>query len=240
MRVPMPPSRKQMRSFSCPLKYASTSEGVGVFPAMIISAILLVSMDPSRLHGSGGAAPGSGTTCSTSQDTSHLSDFRKLCCCSGVDLSILIGGAAATGAGAAGGFFTLSANSRKRSTCCPSAELFRITSSHNFRVFSSMSVYRGRPPGFTMDMFKPFGTAWYKKTECIASRTELRPRNENERLLRPPLNEMHGQVRLSSATALMKSMPYELCSGSPVAIVSTLQSKMMSSGGKSSFARISL
>mmetsp|Transcript_88600 Transcript_88600/g.250813 ORF Transcript_88600/g.250813 Transcript_88600/m.250813 type:complete len:240 (+) Transcript_88600:1165-1884(+) len=239
MRVPMPPSRKQMRSFSCPLKYASTSEGDGVFPAMIISAILLVSMDPSRLHGSGGAAPGSGTTCSTSQDTSHLSDFRKLCCCSGVDFWIFRG-CSATAAGAAGGFFTLSANSRNRSTCCPSVELFRITSSHNFRVFSSMSVYRGRPPGFTMDMFRPFGTAWYKKTECMASRSELRPRNENERLLRPPLNETHGHVRLISATALMKSSAYELCSGSPVAIVSTLQSKMMSSGGKSSFARISL
>mmetsp|Transcript_13078 Transcript_13078/g.35493 ORF Transcript_13078/g.35493 Transcript_13078/m.35493 type:complete len:225 (-) Transcript_13078:43-717(-) len=142
-------------------------------------------------------------------------------------------------AAALGGFFTSSANSRKRSTCFPSADLFNITSSISARAFGSMSVYRGRAPGFTMDMFRPFGTAWYKKTECMASRSELRPRNENDRLLRPPLNETHGHVRLISATALMKSTAYELCSGRPVAIVSTLQSKMMSSGGKSSLVRIS-
>jgi hypothetical protein len=70
-----------------------------------------------------------------------------------------------------------------------------------------MSSYRGRRPGFTIDMFKPFGTAWCRKTLCIASRRELRPRNEKDKLLNPPLKEMHGHVRLISATALMKSIP---------------------------------
>ena len=37
----------------------------------------------------------------------------------------------------------------------PSSDLFRITSSANLRVLASMSSYRGSPPGFTMDMFKP-------------------------------------------------------------------------------------
>jgi hypothetical protein len=54
---------------------------------------------------------------------------------------------------------------------------------------------------------RPFGIAWYKKTVCMASRTEFRPRKENDKLLRPPLNETQGHVRLIYATALMKSMP---------------------------------
>eukprot|EP00445_Apocalathium_hangoei_P087043 CAMPEP_0204213004 /NCGR_PEP_ID=MMETSP0361-20130328/75674_1 /ASSEMBLY_ACC=CAM_ASM_000343 /TAXON_ID=268821 /ORGANISM="Scrippsiella Hangoei, Strain SHTV-5" /LENGTH=39 /DNA_ID= /DNA_START= /DNA_END= /DNA_ORIENTATION= len=39
-----------------------------------------------------------------------------------------------------------------------------MTSSQSMRVCVSMSSYLGRQPGFTMDMFKPLGTAWYKKT----------------------------------------------------------------------------
>ncbi len=54
---------------------------------MIISEILLVSMEPSCLQGSGVEAPGLGTTCSASHFTSGFRDFRKTCCCSGVDFS---------------------------------------------------------------------------------------------------------------------------------------------------------
>ena len=58
-----------------------------------------------------------------------------------------------------------------------------------------------------MDMFKLFGAAWYKNTVCIASRTELRPLKENDKLLKPTLEDAHGHVRLISAAALMKTMP---------------------------------
>jgi len=59
-----------------------------------------------------------------------------------------------------------------------------------------------------------------------------------DRLLTPPMKEAEGHVRLSSATALMKSTAYPAPSGAPIII--TWQSKMMSSAGKSSFARSSL
>mmetsp|Transcript_134955 Transcript_134955/g.288713 ORF Transcript_134955/g.288713 Transcript_134955/m.288713 type:complete len:204 (+) Transcript_134955:51-662(+) len=202
----MPPSKKQIRFFNSVLKYASVSLGVGVPPAMIVAAIFDVSMEPSIRQTSGSPAPASGTTCSVPPATSFFNDRRNSFCAIGVDFSIFRAGAA-TGAGAAaGGFLTCSANSRNRSTWLPSADLFKITSSHNFRAFSLMSSYRGRPPGLTMDMFKPLGTAWYKKTLCIASRNAFRPRNEKDKLLRPPLKDTQGHVRLISATALMKSM----------------------------------
>mmetsp|Transcript_128792 Transcript_128792/g.400724 ORF Transcript_128792/g.400724 Transcript_128792/m.400724 type:complete len:201 (+) Transcript_128792:688-1290(+) len=199
----MPPSRKQIRCLSSALKYARTSDGDGVPPAMMVSASFFLSTVPAMRQTSGVPAPFSGMTCSAEHVTSHFTDRRNSCCCKGVDFSILRAGAGAAGAG---GFFTLSANSRNRSTWLPSADLFRITSSQSFREFSSMSSYRGRPPGLTMDMFRPLGTAWYKKTLCMASRSAFRPLKEKDRLLRPPLKETQGHVRLISDTALMKSM----------------------------------
>mmetsp|Transcript_10863 Transcript_10863/g.30774 ORF Transcript_10863/g.30774 Transcript_10863/m.30774 type:complete len:200 (-) Transcript_10863:750-1349(-) len=197
----MPPSRKQILRRSSLLKYFSTSCGEGVAPEMIFCATSLVSTEPSKRQTS--SIPCSSVaTCSASHETSDFSTCQCSFCWIAVDFSIFSAGAAGSGAG---GFLTCSANSRKRSTCLPSADLFRITSSQSFRACSLMSVYRGRPPGFTMDMLRPFGIAWCRNTLCIASRREFRPRKEKERLLRPPLKETQGQVRLISATALMKS-----------------------------------
>ena len=47
--------------------------------------------------------------------------------------------------------------------------------------------------------------AWYRNTECIASRTGSLPRNENDTLLTPPLTCACGQLRSISAVASMKS-----------------------------------
>ena len=80
--------------------------------------------------------------------------------------------------------------------------------------------------------------AWYRKTEWIASRTTFTPRKPNERFETPPEILAKGQTRLISLHALMKSAPYELCSAMPVAMVRMLGSKMMSSGGKPTFAPV--
>eukprot|EP00972_Heterocapsa_arctica_P015689 2311033-Heterocapsa_arctica.AAC.1 len=69
----MPPSRKQIRSFSWPLKYLSVSLGVGVLPAMIKSAMYFVSIVPSTRHTSCTLQSGSGCTCSASHLTVHFS-----------------------------------------------------------------------------------------------------------------------------------------------------------------------
>mmetsp|Transcript_72774 Transcript_72774/g.206540 ORF Transcript_72774/g.206540 Transcript_72774/m.206540 type:complete len:221 (+) Transcript_72774:1171-1833(+) len=218
-----------------------TSLGDGVPQAMIFSASFFLSTEHSMRQTSGRPAPASGSTCSAVLDTSHFRDRRKSFCCSAVDFAIFSTGAGAgvASAGASGGLRTCSAKSMKRSTWLPSADLFRITSSQSVRNRGSMSEYLGKPPGLTIDMLRPLGTAWYKKTLCMQSLNLLRPRKEKERLLRPPLKDTQGHVRLISATALMKSRAYELCSGRPVDMVRTLQSNMISSGLKSSFLRSS-
>ena len=58
------------------------------------------------------------------------------------------------------------------------------------------------------------------------------PRNENDRLLTPPLTLTPGQVALMMRVASMKLIAYSLCSSSPVAIARMLGSKMMSDGSK--------
>ena len=45
-------------------------------------------------------------------------------------------------------------------------------------------------------MSMPARMAWYRNTECIASRTASLPRNENDTLLTPPLTSAYGQASL--------------------------------------------
>ena len=49
--------------------------------------------------------------------------------------------------------------------------------------------------------------AWYRNTECIASRTGSLPRNENDTLLTPPLTSACGSVALICRVASMKATP---------------------------------
>ena len=56
-----------------------------------------------------------------------------------------------------------------------------------------------------MPMSMPAAMAWYRNAECIASRTGSLPRNENERLLTPPLTRAPGHVFLMVRVASMKS-----------------------------------
>ena len=53
-----------------------------------------------------------------------------------------------------------------------------------------------------MPMSRPAWIAWYRKAECIASRTLLLPRNENEMLLMPPADLDARQRRLDPARGL--------------------------------------
>ena len=55
-----------------------------------------------------------------------------------------------------------------------------------------------------MPMSRPALIAWYRNAECIASRTISLPRNENDRLLTPPLTFTPGQVALMIRVASMK------------------------------------
>jgi len=56
-----------------------------------------------------------------------------------------------------------------------------------------------------MPMLIPARIAWYRNTECIASRTTSLPRNENDTLLTPPLTSACGQAARMRAVASMKS-----------------------------------
>mmetsp|Transcript_8266 Transcript_8266/g.20620 ORF Transcript_8266/g.20620 Transcript_8266/m.20620 type:complete len:209 (+) Transcript_8266:900-1526(+) len=69
---------------------------------------------------------------------------------------------------------------------------------------------------------------WYKKAECIASRSSVLPRKENDTLETPPEMWQPGSVSLRIFDALKKLMAYWLCSSMPVAMVRMLGSKMMS------------
>ncbi|MNC94046.1 hypothetical protein D3C83_108070 [compost metagenome] len=66
----------------------------------------------------------------------------------------------------------------------------------------------------------------------MASRTASLPRNENDRLLMPPLTFTPGHAALIWRVASMKLIAYSLCSSRPVAMASTFGSKMMSLGSK--------
>ena len=59
-----------------------------------------------------------------------------------------------------------------------------------------MSSYTGRAPVFTIAMSSPASIAWYRKTECIASRTGLFPRKENETFETPPETFTCGRFAL--------------------------------------------
>ena len=89
-------------------------------------------------------------------------------------------------------------------------------------------------------MVIPFWMAWYKNAECMASRTLLLPRNENETLLTPPETPAYGRFSRIHLVALKKSKAFNLCSSIPVATGKIFGSKMMSWAGKcTSFTRIS-
>ena len=57
-----------------------------------------------------------------------------------------------------------------------------------------------------MPMSMPAWTAWKRKALCIAWRTTSLPRNENERLLTPPLILAPGHRALISRVASMKAI----------------------------------
>ena len=56
-----------------------------------------------------------------------------------------------------------------------------------------------------MPMSMPARMAWYRNAECIASRTTLLPRKENEMLLTPPLTFAPGRVGLDLARGFDES-----------------------------------
>ncbi len=78
------------------------------------------------------------------------------------------------------------------------------TSSTNSSRSLGISSYTSSIPAFTMPMSIPAWIAWYKNAECIASRTTLLPRKENEMLLTPPLTRQRGRVALMRRVASMK------------------------------------
>ena len=83
-----------------------------------------------------------------------------------------------------------------------------------------------------MPIFIPAFMAWYKKTECIASRTPSLPLKEKDTLLTPPLTETFGKFCLTQRVASIKSIAFRLCSSIPVATGKIFKSKMISSEGK--------
>jgi hypothetical protein len=60
-------------------------------------------------------------------------------------------------------------------------------------------------PALTMPMSMPALIAWYRNTECIASRMTSRPRKPKERLDTPPEILAPGHAALMRGMALMKS-----------------------------------
>ena len=113
-----------------------------------------------------------------------------------------------------------------------SSLLFNITSSTRSSKSLGISSYTSSILGFTIPMFIPAFIAWYKKTECIASRTGLLPLNEKETLLTPPLTLAYGKFSRTHFVAFIKSRALSLCSSIPVATGKILRSKMISSGAK--------
>ena len=66
-------------------------------------------------------------------------------------------------------------------------------------------------PALTMPMSMPALMAWYRNAECIASRTTSLPRNENDRLLTPPLIFTPGQRSLDLARRLDEGLRVARC-----------------------------
>mmetsp|Transcript_68446 Transcript_68446/g.211646 ORF Transcript_68446/g.211646 Transcript_68446/m.211646 type:complete len:226 (-) Transcript_68446:1543-2220(-) len=110
-----------------------------------------------------------------------------------------------------------------------------MASSHTFLVCASMSLKRGSIPGSTMARLRPMGIALWRNTLCNASRSTGALRYSKERLPTPPMKDARGHTFFNSATASMNSLGLT-CDPSG----RTLQSKMMSSAGKSSLVRRSL
>src|SRR5690554_6807679 len=92
-----------------------------------------------------------------------------------------------------------------------------MTSSTRSKRSLGISSYTSNMLGFTIPMFIPAFMAWYKNTECIASRTGLLPLKLKETLLTPPLTLQEGKFSLTQAVAFIKSSAFNLCSSIPVA-----------------------
>ena len=121
---------------------------------------------------------------------------------------------------------TVSANSSNLSV--ESSLRLSNTSSTRSNKSLGMLSYTSSMAGFTIPMVIPFFIAWYKKAECIASRTVLLPRKEKETLLTPPLILAPGRFSVIHFVALKKSKALLLCSSIPVATGKILGSKIMS------------
>ncbi len=81
----------------------------------------------------------------------------------------------------------------------------RITSSTASRSAGSRSASTVSMPALTMPMSSPASIACRRKTACMASRTWLLPRNENDTFEMPPLVSAPGRCCLIQRTASMKS-----------------------------------
>ena len=75
------------------------------------------------------------------------------------------------------------------------------------RSSGSISSYTTSAPALTIPMSRPAWMAWNRKTEWIASRTGLLPRNEKETLEMPPETSAPGRFSLIQRVASMKSTP---------------------------------
>ena len=124
-----------------------------------------------------------------------------------------------------------SAKSNKRSVA--SALLLRITSSTCSKRSFGISEYTSNMAGFTIPIFIPALIAWYKNTECMASRTGLFPLKLKDTLLTPPLTDTPGRFSLTHWVALIKSTAFNVCSSIPVATGNIFKSKIISWAGKS-------
>ena len=104
----------------------------------------------------------------------------------------------------------VAASPRKRpaissSRSVASARRARITSSTRSRSSGASVSMIASCPALTIPMLMPARIAWYRNTECIASRTTSLPRKENDTLLTPPLTSEPGQAARMAAVASMKS-----------------------------------
>ena len=97
----------------------------------------------------------------------------------------------------------VSANSTNLSVA--SVRRLSKTSSTSSNKSFGISSYTSSIPAFTMPMSRPALMAWYKKAECMASRTTLFPRKEKEILETPPLTLANGRFCLIQRVASIKS-----------------------------------
>ncbi len=108
-----------------------------------------------------------------------------------------------------------------------SGRRFSKTSSTSSKSFAR-SLHKPRASLRYDTISKPALMAWNKNALCIASRTGLLPRKENDILLTPPLQRAPGQTCLISRTASINQPRSCLCSSMPVATVKIFGSKMIS------------